>query len=237
MDDLSAVLQKAFLAQGPLLELSRPQPQPPRPPHGSHLSSHADYRRERSGKKVRSNRLDQILYKKLNVDHLAPAEAPEPGQGPPAAAECPRVPGLLDPSRGAAPDLRGGILGELLTKADPLRTVFAAGSYAFTDLGLDASLKPLNLSKAAKGHAADLSPTYCPATSTASAGPGLPPQTELGLAGLPSLGPALPPAMSSLLAPNMISPAALASLTSSSSMLASLGRARAATPTTTTTLT
>ncbi|XP_045106770.1 uncharacterized protein LOC123501815 isoform X3 [Portunus trituberculatus] len=248
MDDLSAVLQKAFLAQGgPLLELSRPQGPPPRPPHASHLG-HPDYRRERSSKKVRSSRLDEILYRKLNVDHLAPSDAPDPCPGPPAAAECPRVPGL-DPPRGAAPDLRGGILGELLTKADPLRSMFAAGSYAaFPDLDLDASLKPLNLSKAGKAHAAstaaDLSPSQGCHTSTASCSlnSSLASQTDLSLGGLSSLAPSLPAAMTGLLAPltpsNMISPTALATLTSSS-MLASLGAqqalAKASTTTTTTT--
>lgn len=225
MDDLSLVLQQTFLAQGgSLFELarlqgghtssalphhSRPEPQhaPPEPhhTHSDHHNTHSDSHNTHSdpphhtpqtdlyhdrSEKRRGSRLDQILYQKLNVNHLAPTTTPDPCPAPP-------------------PDPRGGILGELLTKADPVRSVFGPGGYPIPDLtALDPSanpgLKPLNLSKDSKP---DPSPSYAPYAAVS--------QPELNLGALASL----PCNMTGLLAP--ITPATL--LPSALASLASLG--------------
>ncbi|KAK4299917.1 hypothetical protein Pmani_027846 [Petrolisthes manimaculis] len=208
MDDLSLVLQQTFLAQGgSLFELarlqgthnsasphhSRPEPQhAPPEPHHTHSDphhTHTDLYHDRSEKR-RGSRLDQILYQKLNVNHLAPTNTPDPCPAPP-------------------PDPRGGILGELLSKADPMRSMFATGGYPIPDLAaLEASanpaLKPLNLSKDSKP---DPSPSY-PHYAAVS-------QPDLNLGALASL----PCNMSGLLAP--LTPATL--LPSALASLATLG--------------
>ncbi|XP_042202953.1 uncharacterized protein LOC121853087 isoform X2 [Homarus americanus] len=250
MDELSAVLQKTCIAQGggSLLELSRPQSASRSTIYGSQgLALPLEPRFERSGKRIRSNRLDQILYQKLNVNHLAPADIPDPCLVPPP--ESSRVP-LLESLRVPPPDPRGGILGELLTKADPLRTVFSSG-YSIADLGFDSSyshLKPLNLSKPSKSHSSSTpdmsshtssytsstnsststtSSCNIPASSLASnLASSLASQTDLNLSGHTSLAPTMPGGMTGLLSPltpsNLMSPSTLATFTSSSA-LASLG--------------
>lgn len=260
MDELTAVLQKTFIAQGgTVLEMARAQSAARAAAYGC-----SDLRLEKSsGKKNRRNRLDQILYQKLNVNHLAPSEPPELCPIPPgsprvsfpdplrvAPPEPPRIP-PLEPPRVPPLDLRGGILGELLTKADPLRTVFAGGGYSIADLWFDnstSSLKPLNLSKPNKSqssstadlisHTSSCSSSINSSTSTttscslptssltSSLASSLASQTELNLSGLTSLAPTLPCSMSNLLTPltptSMMTSSTLASLTSSSA-LASLG--------------
>lgn len=266
MDELAAVLQKTFFAQGSLSDL---------PSRLQHLQSSTqrsavttttstlhglipsqEHQPEKFGKKVRSNRLDQILYQKLNVNHLAPSDIPEPSLVP-TSQEPSRVPPLLDSSRVPLldsprvppPDLHGGILGELLTKADPLRSIFVNPSiYSLPELAFDtrtSSLKPLNLSKSSKCEASSsasslssslTSTTTSNLTSTAtscsissSLTSSLASQTDPSLVGLTSLAPTLPGSIPGLLAPltpanisSMLSPSALASLTSSTA-LASLG--------------
>lgn len=245
MDELSAVLQKTFIAQGgSLLELARSQPIVRSTGYSSQgPAPHAEPRPEKSGKKIRSNRLDQILYQKLNVNHLAPSDIPEPRLVPPP--ESSRVP-PLDLPRVPPPDPRGGILGELLTKADPLRSVFSAGGYSIADLGFDSSSTPLNLSKPHKSQSsstsAEICSSYTPSytspinSSTSTTSPcnltasslasSLASQPDLNLSGLTSLAPTMPGTMSSLLTPltppSMMSPSALTSLTSPNA-LASLG--------------
>ncbi|XP_071550428.1 uncharacterized protein [Panulirus ornatus] len=244
MDELSAVLQKTFIAQdGSLMELARTQPTVRSTGYGSQgPAPHLEPRPEKSGKKIRSNRLDQILYQKLNVNHLAP-DIPEPRLVPPPDSS--RVP-PLDLPRVPPPDPRGGILGELLTKADPLRTVFSTGGYSIADLGFDSSSAPLNLSKPNKSQssstAADMCSSYTSSytssvnSSTSTTSPcnltasslasSLASQPDLNLSGLTSLAPTMPGSMSGLLTPltpsSMMSPSALTSL-NSSNPLASLG--------------
>ncbi|XP_063606086.1 uncharacterized protein LOC134781027 isoform X3 [Penaeus indicus] len=180
MDDLATVLQKTLLAQGgSLLDVSKSYSSL-RPSSGyTSLApgSGQELRIEKTGKKIRSNRLDQILYQKLNVNHLAPSDIPDPTHVPPQdpphvpPPESPRVP-VLDSSRVPPPDPRGGILGELLTKADPLRTVFSTQSaYSITDLGFDSSgtpLRPLNLSKPNKSHSPSSTSSISSSYSTSS---------------------------------------------------------------------
>lgn len=180
MDDLATVLQKTLLAQGgSLLDVSKAYSS--LRPNSGYTSlapgSGQELRFEKTGKKIRSNRLDQILYQKLNVNHLAPSDIPDPTHVPPQdpphvpPPESPRVP-LLDSSRVPPPDPRGGILGELLTKADPLRTVFSTQSaYSIADLGFDSSgtpLRPLNLSKPNKSHSPSSTSSISSAYSTSS---------------------------------------------------------------------
>ncbi|XP_047472019.1 uncharacterized protein LOC125027167 isoform X3 [Penaeus chinensis] len=180
MDDLATVLQKTLLAQGgSLLDVSKSYSSL-RPSSGyTSLApgSGQELRIEKTGKKIRSNRLDQILYQKLNVNHLAPSDIPDPTHVPPQdpphvpPPESPRVP-VLDSSRVPPPDPRGGILGELLTKADPLRTVFSTQSaYSIADLGFDSSgtpLRPLNLSKPNKSHSPSSTSSISSSYSTSS---------------------------------------------------------------------
>ncbi|XP_066963411.1 uncharacterized protein [Macrobrachium rosenbergii] len=274
MDELAAVLQKTFFAQGGSLDL---------PPKSQQLISSQrstttttastqqglitsqEQQPEKFGKKVRSNRLDQILYQKLNVNHLAPSDIPEqpPPHPPPSlvppSQESSRVPPLFDSSRvpileapRVPPPDHGGILGELLTKADPLRSIFSNPSIysGIPDLSFEASrastLKPLNLSKSSKTEtltssaASTVSSSTCTTTTilsstTTSCSPSstmassLASQTDLTLAGLTSLAPTLPGNMPGLLTPltpsnisSMISPSALVSL-STTSALASFG--------------
>ncbi|XP_064078771.1 LOW QUALITY PROTEIN: uncharacterized protein LOC135196147 [Macrobrachium nipponense] len=275
MDELAAVLQKTYFAQGGSLDL---------PPKSQQLISSSqrstttttaslqqglitsqEQQPEKFGKKVRSNRLDQILYQKLNVNHLAPSDIPEqpPPHPPPSlvppSQESSRVPPLFDASRvpileapRVPPPDHGGILGELLTKADPLRSIFSNPSIysGIPDLSFEASrastLKPLNLSKSSKAEtltssaASTVSSSTCTTTAilsstTTSCSPSstmassLASQTDLTLAGLTSLAPTLPGNMPGLLTPltpsnisSMISPSALVSL-STTSALASFG--------------
>ncbi|XP_068246646.1 uncharacterized protein [Palaemon carinicauda] len=274
MEDLAAVLQKTFFAQGGSLDL---------PPRSQQLLSSQrstttttattqqglitsqDLQPEKFGKKVRSNRLDQILYQKLNVNHLAPSDIPEqpPPQPPPSlvppSQESSRVPPLFDSSRvpileapRVPPPDHGGILGELLSKADPLRSIFSNPSIysGIPDLSFDASrastLKPLNLSKSSKSETLTSSANSTVSSSTATTSTilsstttncspsstmasSLASQTDLTLAGLTSLAPTLPGNMPGLLTPltpsnisSMISPSALVSL-STTSALASFG--------------
>ena len=89
---------------------------------------------EKTVKKGRSNRLDQILYRKLNVDHLAP-EIPPPPQIIP-------MPPFPDSQ---------GILGELLTKTDFGKpSLSLANAYQDLEFGRNANSTPLNLSKTSK---------------------------------------------------------------------------------------
>ncbi|XP_069163920.1 mucin-2 isoform X2 [Procambarus clarkii] len=246
MDELSAVLQKTFIAQGgSVLELTRPLPALRSALYGSQgLALPLEPRTEKSGKKIRSNRLDQILYQKLNVNHLAPADIPEPCPVPPPDSS--RVP-VLESPRVPPPDHCGGILGELLTKSDPLRSVFSSGGYSIADLGFDSSctpLKPLNLSKPNKNQSSSTSEMSCQTTSytsstnsststttscntsVSSLASSLASQTDFGVSCATSLASTLPGSMTGLLPAltpsSIMSPSALASLTSSSA-LASLG--------------
>ncbi|XP_042861007.1 uncharacterized protein LOC122246490 isoform X2 [Penaeus japonicus] len=266
MDDLVTVLQKTLLAQGgSLLDVSKAYSSL-RPNSGySSLApiSGQELRVEKTGKKIRSNRLDQILYQKLNVNHLAPSDIPDPTHVPPQdpphvpPPESPRVP-VPDSSRVPPPDPRGGILGELLTKADPLRTVFSTPSaYSIADLGFDSSgtpLRPLNLSKPNKSHSpSSTSSSYSTSTvsspytsstsSTTTTSCSLPSssivsQSDINLSTLSSLASTMPAgSMSGLLTsltpsslPSMMSQSALASLATSST-LASLAAQHPSVPT------
>ncbi|RXG58047.1 CXXC-type zinc finger protein 1 [Armadillidium vulgare] len=104
-----------------------------------------DGRSPEKSMKKKGNRLDQILYQKLNANHLAPEHnddnlnisvptvaCPVPVQNPFLPENC-------------------GILGELLTKNDFSRTGFAAvGGYPNIDAGRHNA--PLNLSKSKMGN-------------------------------------------------------------------------------------
>ncbi|KAK7072163.1 hypothetical protein SK128_024815, partial [Halocaridina rubra] len=263
MEELAAVLQKTFFAQGNPLELpSRAQQHLPSlsqrlavttttsTQHGLILAQ--EPQPEKFGKKVRSNRLDQILYQKLNVNHLAPSDIPDPSSLVPTSQELPtsRVPPLLDAAsissrvpildspRVPPPDLHGGILGELLTKADPLRSIFSNPSiYTLPELAFDPSKtistpKPLNLSKSSKNEAMPLSSsstasssasaassicsmastptTNCSISSTLTSS--LASQTDPNLIGLTSLAPTLPANIPGILGP--LTPANFSSMLS-----------------------
>ncbi|CAL4136560.1 unnamed protein product [Meganyctiphanes norvegica] len=204
MDGLLFVLQNAILAQGgtPLEPLCHPRVLTEMGKGGS----------EKSGVN-KSMRLDQILYQKLNVDHLAPSETPEPPSS--------------DPNH--------GILGELLTKTDPQRSYLGQSS---SDLGYDSlrtPLKPLNLTKPNKSNA-QTTPTSSsayfstpvpgtPSGPNLSALSSLNSQGDLGLSALSSYGPALSSAaataaMSGLLTP--ITPSNLSTIMSEMPPLSSL---------------
>ncbi|CAL4112916.1 unnamed protein product [Meganyctiphanes norvegica] len=194
MDGLLFVLQNAILAQGgtPLEPLHHPRVLTEMGKGGS----------EKSGNN-KSTRLDQILYQKLNVDHLAPSDSPEPSS--------------LDPHH--------GILGELLTKTDPQRSYLG---YSSSDLGYDPlckPLKPLNLSKPNKGNA-QTTPTSSsayfptpvsetPSVRNVSALSSLSSQRDMGLSALSSYGPALTSAAAATAAmPGLLTPLIPSNLTS-----------------------